>query len=482
MDILQKLLSFVGGALPLVLGGLAAFWLGSWIISLRRVVQTNMTHVVQSGRKTLSFGAGQVAGNVYYEWPNWVPVIGVSVIKLPVSNFSLSLKDYEAYDKDRVPFVVDIVAFFRIFNTALAAERVVTVSDLESQLVQIVQGAARKILANDTIDAIMTERAKFGEQFTQDVEEQLKQWGVEAVKSMELMDIRDARDSQVIHNIMAKKISHIAMESRVEVAKNDQAAETAEINAKQAVDVRAQEAEQVVGQRTAEKDKQIGIAQEQSQQEVLAAAKITTERQMAVQTVQDVQTAEIAKQVAIVTAEQQREVTVVNAEARKQQTLIDAEAERSKTETVSQGVLAAAINDSEGIKARGAATANAQELLLLAPVTAQTTLAKEIGANEGYQAYLIGVAKIEAGQTVGVELAKAIGAADVKIIANSGDVQGGVASVGDLFTARGGTNLTGMLEAIAQGDVGKELISKITDGVSGVIKPKAAPRNGSAKQ
>lgn len=481
MDIVQKLLSTAGFLIPLGLAGLFIFWIGSWVISLRRVVQTNMVHVLQSAKKTIAFGTGQAAGNVYYEWPNWVPVIGVSVIKLPVSNFSLALKDYEAYDKDRVPFVVDIVAFFRIFDTALAAERVVTVADLNAQLVQIVQGAARKILANDTIDAIMTERAKFGEQFTQDVETQLKEWGVEAVKSMELMDIRDGSGSQVIHNIMAKKISHIAMESRVEVAKNDQAAKTAEIDAKQAVDVRAQDAEQVVGQRTAEKDKQVGIAKEQSQQEVLAAAKLTTEREMDVKKVQDVQTAEIARQVAVVTAEQQREVTVVNADARKQQVIIDADAERAKTETVSQGVLAAAINDSEGIKARGAATANAQELLLLAPVTAQTTLAKEIGANEGYQAYLVGIAQIEASQNVGVELAKAIGAADVKIIANSGDVQGGVASVGDLFTARGGTNLTGMLEAIAQGDIGKGLIEKVA-GVIDSAKAKPAPRNGSAKQ
>jgi len=46
---------------------------------------------------------------------------------------------------------------------------------------------------------------------------------------MELMDIRDAQGHANIANIMAKKSSHIEMESRTEVAKNRQLAETAEI-------------------------------------------------------------------------------------------------------------------------------------------------------------------------------------------------------------------------------------------------------------
>jgi flotillin len=50
------------------------------------------------------------------------------------------------------------------------------------------------------------------------------------------------------------------------------AAQTAEIAARQEVEVREQEAQQVVGQRTAEKDKQVGIATEKASQEVQAEA------------------------------------------------------------------------------------------------------------------------------------------------------------------------------------------------------------------
>lgn len=186
-------------------------------IMYRKVVSTNMVHIVQRRRKTVPYGTGQPAGNVYYKWPAWVPYFGVTVIALPVSNFDLSLKDYEAYDKDRVPFMVDVVAFFRIEDTASAAQRVASLAELKEQLSQIVQGAVRKVLASDVIDNIMLERSKFGIAFTNEVAEQLKQWGVESVKSMELMDIRDGSSgSKAISNIMAKKTSHIEMLSRTE--------------------------------------------------------------------------------------------------------------------------------------------------------------------------------------------------------------------------------------------------------------------------
>src|SRR3989338_2691224 len=171
-----------------------AVFVAAWIfisILYRVVVPTNMVHIVQTRKKTTSYGTGQLGSNVYYRWPRWIPRLGVTVIELPVSNFDLSLKDYEAYDKDRVPFMVDVTAFFRIKDTALAAQRVASIKELEEQLSLIVQGAVRKVLASDVVESIMLERSQFGTAFTNEVSVQLEEWGVESVKSMELMDIRD---------------------------------------------------------------------------------------------------------------------------------------------------------------------------------------------------------------------------------------------------------------------------------------------------
>jgi flotillin len=51
----------------------------------------------------------------------------------------------------------------------------------------------------------MEERSVYGQQFTDEVKDQLQEWGVVAVKNIELMDIRDSKDSNVIENIMDKK-------------------------------------------------------------------------------------------------------------------------------------------------------------------------------------------------------------------------------------------------------------------------------------
>jgi flotillin len=91
-----------------------------YVFSLRRIVPTNVVHIVQRGNTTTSYGVGKTS-NVYYEWPAWLPKFGVSVRELPLSNFDIDLREYFAYDKDRVPFVVDVKAFFHINNTNIAA-------------------------------------------------------------------------------------------------------------------------------------------------------------------------------------------------------------------------------------------------------------------------------------------------------------------------------------------------------------------------
>ena len=421
-------------------------------ILFRRVVKTNMVHIVQSRRKTVPYGAGQKAGNVYYHWPSWVPFFGITVIKLPVSNFDLSLQSYEAYDKDRVPFVVDVVAFFRISDTARAAQRVENVHELENQLLQIIQGAVRKILAGSDIDTIMLERAQFGKQFTQEVREQLKEWGVEPVKAMELMDIRDNHESQVIQNIMAKKKSHIEMESRVEVAENHKTAETAEIDAKRAVDIRAQEAEQLVGERTAEKEKAVGIARQQARQEILTQERETRERDMAVKRVEQVKQAEITKEEQIVAAEQEQQTTVI----------------------VAEGELEAKRREAAGIEAVGLANAEAEKAMQLAPVTAQIELAKEIGGNEGYQRYLAIIEAVKGYIDVGGKQALALQGADIKVIANTGNPTEGATGAMNLFSSKGGTDIAAMVEAFAQSPLGESLLSGLLSKAKGADnKPEA---------
>lgn len=421
-----------------------------WVISLRRVVSTNEVHIIQSSRKTVSYGKDQEAGNTYYEWPSWIPLIGIQVIKLPVSVFSLRLRDYEAYDSGRLPFVLDLEAFFRIDNSNIAAQRVSHFQELNGQLTSILQGAARTILASKNIEEIMQGRSEFGIAFTAEVNEQLKAWGVTTVKNIELMDIRDSKGSQVIQNIMDKKKSEIDRESRVVVAENKKAAENAEIDAQREVEINRQLAEKQVGIKTAEKEKEVGIAMEKSQQEIKEQQKITTERTMEVTRVEQVKLAEIEKDVNVVRAEENKKTEIVKAEGEKQKTVL-----------IAEGQLESEKRNAEAILVKGQAVAESEKLLQLAPVEAQIVLAKEIGENQNYQQYLITIRQVEATQMVGIEQAKALEKADIKVIANNGTVTGGISSLGELFTSQGGTNIGALLEGVSQTPAGKALFDKI---------------------
>jgi flotillin len=56
-----------------------------------------------------------------------------------LSIFTLELNGYEAYDVGKVPFQVDITAFFEIKEPVLAAEKIFTINELKEQLNETVK-------------------------------------------------------------------------------------------------------------------------------------------------------------------------------------------------------------------------------------------------------------------------------------------------------------------------------------------------------
>lgn len=411
----------------------------------RTVVPTNEVHVVQRKKTTESYGRGRPKGNVYYKWPSWVPKVGLTTIVLPTSIFTIELQEYEAFDVGKVPFRIDVKAFFQIAEPEDAAQKVEAFAALRSQLSDILKGSVRKILATSDIEEIMQGRGKFSGEFTSEVSSQLTAWGVQTVKSIEFMDIKDTQGCKVIEDIMAKKKSSIEKESRIAVALNKQEAKQAEINAQQEVELKQQAADELVGKRTAEKEQAVGVSMELSRQAIKDQEKVTAEKQLEVIKVQQEKQAEIDKNVAVIGAEQDKEMKRLSAEAG----LIEQE------------------KNAEGITIVGEAKASAEKAMQMAPITAQIALAKEIGENKGYQEYLVSIRKLDVEEIVGSKKAEALTAADLKIIANSGNVDGGVTKLMDIFTPKGGASLGSMLEAVGQTDAGKMLLDRF-------LTPKAA--------
>lgn len=458
------------------LPSLVAVILFFYLLSLRRIVPTNVVHIVQRGDKTVSYGVGK-GSNVYYEFPKWLPKLGVMVRVLPVSNFDIDLVKYSAYDKDRVPFVVDVKAFFHIADTNKAAEKVESFEELKKQLENVVQGAVRSILAKSKLEEIMEERSIFGDKFTESVKTDLANWGVEPIKNIELMDVRDADGSNVIHQIMAKRMSAIDMESRTEVAKNTKLAKQAELTAQQEIDVTRAETEKIAGEAqaksqqaigiaNAESMKKSGIAEQQSRSEIAQAERATAEQQMEVIKVNEIKQAEINKEKAIIAAEQEKRRIEIEAEAGKFKIETEAAADLEAQKKNAEAVKTLGEAEAEVIKSKGISAAESKKAMELAGVTAQTTLAKEIGENKPYQDYLIKIKEVEVTQVVGVaqyeSMAKALAAADLKLLVNSGDVHSGIGKLSDLFTAKGGSQINGLLESLKQTDEGKGLMNMLS--------------------
>ena len=487
------------GIVLLVFGVLG---IGLYILSLmlfRRVVPINSVHVVQGRKQTRVYGKDK-GSTTYVSWPGWVPGLGVAVLRLPTNVFQIDLKDYEAYDQKRVPFKLDAVAFFRIEDFDMAARRCADFADLQKQLQNIVMGAVRKVLATNPLENILEDRAGLSGSFTEEVKQNIEQWGVTTVKTIEFMDIRDSAGSQVIADLMQQEQSRVSSQSRIAVAANKQAAEVAEVDAKRQTDLAKQEAEEQVAIRRNDSKQAVQLAENVTAREIASARAETRRLELDVEQLESVRNAEIERDVARVQAEKRAATDQVQAEANARQDVIRADAARQVREREAEAEAAAtrarAIGEAEATQARANAEADAvraraeaefvresraaealrltgeakaatQAALEMAPVNAQIAIAKEIGSNEGYQRHLQGLRQIEASQAVGIAQAEALGKADLKVIATGNEtaaVPEGLAGLLRMVTPKGAAGLATALDTFVSSPVGKALVERVADG------------------
>jgi len=416
----------------------------------RIVVPTNEVHIVQTKKRAIPYGKDYDAWNVYYNLPSWIPFIWITRTILPVSNFTISLDNYQAYDNWKVPFWIDIKSFFRVKDAASAAKWIENFEELKEQLTDIVKGAIRKILASKDIEEIMVWRWEFWRMFTDEIKWQLPSWWVEIVKEIELMDIRDGEGSHVISDIQMKKQATIEKEKRVKVAEESKIAKIAEIEASKEAELKEQDAERQVWEKTAETTKLVWIAKEKSQQEINEEAKYTKAKEMAVKLVENVKQAEIEKSVAVVAAQKEKQTSIVKADWEKQQTI-----------TIAEWKLQEQQKSAEWIQAIWLAKAEAEKAMLLAPVKAQIELAEKIADMPEYINYLETIKALEVEEEVWTAKAEALKSGELKVIANTWTANDWVNNLMDVFSSKWGSSIASMLENLKQTDWGKALVEKL---------------------
>lgn len=392
----------------------------------RSIVPQDEVHIVNTSKESKPYGDPKEVdeklaqgkksyGNVYYEFPHWIPVLGVVVKKLTLNVFQVNLDNYPAYDQDKVPFVVDFKSWFVIDNPIVAAKRIKDMSELKAQLQEMLQGIVRKTMAGKTIKEIMESRAELRDIFVKEVGEQCKDWGVK-LNSIEFTDIRDmdGDEFRVIDDIKRVQSSAIEKERRVAEAENEKQARLSEIQSKREADLEDVIAKETVEKRDADRKKIVGIANEQAEQEIKEQAKLTKEKEVAVKRTEEVGTAEYQKEKVIIEANAKKEFEIIQAQAEQQSLAIEAEGQKEKDRLEGEGIAAK-------INAEGEAEANVIQKKGEAKAIA---LEKEAEAKKKLQEALkveLGALAIEAQKEVGVANAAALGKADIRILSGDGN-------------------------------------------------------------
>lgn len=453
------------------------------LTQLRKVVPTNEAHVVQKASKSVSYGKGVDNGtnwNVYLAWPSWVPVVWVSVQKLPLSIFDLQLNDYEAYDSGKVPFQVDITAFFEIREPEVAAQKVFTIGELKDQLNETLKWVVRKVLASKDIVEIMESRVEIKKEFYDQVFGAVKSWGIK-LQNVEFMDIRDANGSQVITNIMMKKRSQIESESQIEVAENQKMAaiekenklaeaRSAAAKAKSTADIIASDAERdaeikvienekLTQNQEIDKERILAIQKEEAKQKLYEAEKITKERELAVKQVDEEKNAEIAKNIELIKADEQKQKVIIDAQADKESIELAASADKVKVELEASA-------EKNRIESIWIAKAKEIDYIGTAKAKNQTQMAEALNTFDSASIdFMKKELDVNLSEIVDLEKAKALWKADVKVISTGANGGEGVKSFMDLFSANWGSNIGAMVEAAKNTmweDKVNEFISKVT--------------------
>ena len=418
-----------------------------WALSLRQVVPPDYIHAVTYSSGRVYYGAPGTKMS-YIRWPSWVPYWGVDVKVLPTWIIERKLTAHRAWDKNNLPFVLDITAFFKmdLEHVDLAFRSVENLNTFKQHLTEVFEGVVRNLLAKYDILQILKERSVLAETFKLAIGKSVEEFGFVAVKDVEIKHIDDADDSTAISDIRAKQQAIYDREARQVKARESRAAEEAEIENALAVSIKREQQREDEGKRSAEASRIIALEEETTKRLLEQERYKTTQEEVAVKRYKDTEAANIAREVAKVQAEEKRVLVEVAATAR-----------LSEEQKVA-----------EGIQAKGDAEAGAERAMQLATVQAQIELAHKIGDNQGYQNYLLGKHQIDANKDVGLAYAKALAQAGVKVFATNG--QGGVSEavkkVSDLFNPSVGLQVGSFLEGVRATDAGAKAVDSVADALA----------------
>ena len=277
------------------------------VISLRRVVPTNEIHIVQKSKSTVCYGKGikDSQGNVYYKFPAWVPIAGitVSVISATVEELEVS---FITYDKEKIGFNVAITGAYRVTDFQLASGRIYSMNSLKNQLISIIQNKACTILGSVDIEELLKDRVKYSKQLTNSVSDMITEWGVSLVTDLNIINVMDVENSNIIQCLTEKRKSEVEKNSTLAILENQRQMQEAQIKFDQDMALKKQDSDKVIELNQVQNKAEISITEEKQKQEVHTVAILATEKELEVKKLQEVDAAKIEKSAALINAEKEQ--------------------------------------------------------------------------------------------------------------------------------------------------------------------------------
>ena len=389
----------------------------------RRVVARDAAHVVIKRRKVVVFsGTSDIEGYVgttYYYFASWVPILGMDVTEVPLSVVELRVPEMVTFAARNARFTLTASVFVRVTDPLRAAQRWPgrTVESFIDGVKELMENAIRNTTTAFAAEDIIEKKDEIASTLQNALAMDMSEYGC-VITNVGIVDITDAPGNTVISDIARKREAEINSESRQIVAVKEREARTVEAENRQGAEMKEAAADEAIGVRQREKERTIYVSQHE-----------VAEAEMQVERTRQVRLAEIERDAAIERAQGDRQAVILRREAE------------------AEGIRSVGLADAEVVRQRGLAEAEA--------------IAKRIEALNRLQAEGQTFRNIEKEEKIGLELAKALQQASLKLVST-----GEMSSFLDLFSATGGAKLGGMIAALRETDpeLAEKLLSLIDRG------------------
>jgi regulator of protease activity HflC (stomatin/prohibitin superfamily) len=208
------------------------------VLGLAFLLVVSSIRVVDQYEKGLVFTLGKFSSMRDPGLTLVVPIIQRMVV-VDLRIRTIDIDKQQIMTKDNVPVNVNGVVFFKVIKVE---DAVIKVQDYEYSIAQYAQTALRDVIGGMTLDTLLTERQKIGEEIRKLVDKETDQWGLD-VQSIKLQDVELPNDLKQIMSRQAaaereKRAVIIKSEGDREAAKNLAAAAEQMAKAKGAMQLR----------------------------------------------------------------------------------------------------------------------------------------------------------------------------------------------------------------------------------------------------